>query len=113
MRSKLLTFAATGVAGVALVAGVGMAAAQTGDGARPPVTSPMSGYGSMDEMHAAMPESMRAMDPDSMMAGGMASMMAGGMSGMSGMSGMGAGMGRGMSGGMTSDMSGQHEQHHK
>ena len=108
MRTKLLTLAVSGIAVLALGAGVGVAAAQ-GDGSDtlPPVTAPAGEYDSMDEMHAAMrdqmpaefaaacdemhaamPEGMRSMDPGS----------------------MGGFMGTGMSGGF---MTGQHGQHHR
>lgn len=95
MRSKLLTLAATSVAGLAL--GAGVAAAQAGgDDGRPPVTVPAVDLDSMDEMHAAMrdrmpadlvarcdemhaamPEDMRSMDPGAMDPGAMGSMMGG------------------------------------
>lgn len=82
MRTKLLTLAAA-VAGLALGAGVGVAAAQDGgNDARPSVTTAAAELDSMDqlhavmrdqlpaeltaqcdEMHAAMPDDMRSMDP--------------------------------------------------
>lgn len=68
MRTKLLTIAATGVAGLVLGAGVGIAAAQSDgrDTARPPVAALTSEFDSMDEMHSSMPAEMRSMEPGAM-----------------------------------------------
>lgn len=104
MESKLLTFAATGLAGITLGLGVGVAAAQPGADDAP--TGTVGDVGSMDEMHDAMsdqmpagladecdemhdamPADMAAMDPDQMM-GGMGQMMGGaGMTGTAGHAG--------------------------
>ena len=54
--SKILTLTATGLAGLVLGAGIGVAAAQ-GDGAPTP---PAGTVTSMDEMHAAMVDQMPA-----------------------------------------------------
>lgn len=103
MRTKLLSLAATGVAGLVLGAGVGVAAQDRNDDAQPPATAQTDEFDSMDqmhaamrdqmpaglaaqcdEMHAAMPEGMRSMDPGSMgsmMGGDMGSMMGGDMGG--------------------------------
>lgn len=50
--SKILTLAATGVAGLALGAGIGVAAAGQGTDPAPP--APTFDIASMDEMHATM-----------------------------------------------------------
>lgn len=57
MNTKLLTFAATGLAGLTLGLGVGVTAAQPDDGGS--ATTPVD-VGSMDEMHAAMRDQMPA-----------------------------------------------------
>ena len=106
MNTKLLTLAATGVAGITLGLGVGVAAAQggPGDDRTPP---PVADVGSMDEMHAMMRDQMPAELADACnemhasMPAGMASMHNGLMNGAGGMNGAG-------------DMSnGQHQAHHK
>lgn len=93
MNTKLLTFAATGLAGITLGLGVGVAAAQ--QGGDDSSTSTSGNVASMDEMHDAMrdqmpadladecdamhdamPAEMAAMDPDQMMRG-MGQMMGG------------------------------------
>ena len=68
--SKILTLTATGLAGVVLGAGIGIAAADdTPPAERPGVTAPMDmgsvdmgsmDMGSMDEMHSAMRDQMPA-----------------------------------------------------
>ncbi|HSP27289.1 MAG TPA: hypothetical protein VLN74_01985 [Ilumatobacteraceae bacterium] len=103
MNTKLLTLAATGVAGITLGLGVGVAASQAdpADGRTPPAVADV---GSMDEMH----ESMRDQMPDEYAAacdemhasmpadmGSMPGDMPGAMNGAGGMS------------------SGQHQAHHK
>jgi hypothetical protein len=101
MRTRLAVFAATGIAGLALGAGIGVAVAETDDPPAPPRAGAMP-FGSMDEMHAAM----RAQMPDDLAAAcdemhasmpeemrDMGAM--GDMGAMRGMGGMGGGMGAG------------------
>lgn len=97
MNTKLFTLAATGVAGITLGLGVGVAAAQGGpsDDRTPPAVADVGSMDAMhemmrgqmpaeladacDEMHASMPADMASMGPGHMNgAGGMNS--AGGMS---------------------------------
>lgn len=111
MRTKLLALAATGVAGLALGAGVGVAAAQSDgrDTARPPVTTPATELDSMDEMHAAMRDQIPAElaaqceEMHASMPAEMRSMEPGVMGSM--MGGMGDSMGAG-------SMAARHAQHH-
>lgn len=56
--SKILTLAATGVAGLVLGAGIGVAAADQGN--RPAAPEPADDVSSMDEMHDAMRDQMPA-----------------------------------------------------
>lgn len=93
MNTKLLTFAATGIAGLTLGLGVGVVAAQPGDDDSS--TTTVNDVDSMDEMHAAMrnlmpagladecdemhdamSDDMAAMEPGQMMSG-MGQMMGG------------------------------------
>lgn len=57
MRTKILTLAVAALAGLTLGAGIGVAVAQTDDGAS---TGPVDTFESMDEMHAAMRDQMPA-----------------------------------------------------
>ena len=114
MNTKLLTLAATGVAGITLGLGVGVAASQAdpADDRTPPAADvgsmdemhqsmrdqmPAEYAAACDEMHASMPGDMASMPGDmpSDMPGGMSGGMSGGMNGAGGMS------------------SGQHQAHHK
>jgi len=56
--SKILTLAATGLAGLVLGAGIGVAAA--GQDSTPPAPERVDDVTSMDDMHAAMVETMPA-----------------------------------------------------
>lgn len=92
--SKILTLAATGIAGLVLGAGIGVAAAD--QGSRPATPEPAQDVSSMDEMHDVMRDQMPAelveqcdQMHDAMGDGDHASMM-GSMGSM--MSGTGAGM---------------------
>lgn len=106
MNTKLLTLAATGVAGITLGLGVGVAAAQggPGDDRTPPAVADL---GSMDAMHEMMRDHMPAELADACdemhasMPDDMASMHNGHMNGVGGMNG---------AGGMAN---GQHQAHHK
>lgn len=112
MNTKLLTLAATGLAGVTIGLGVGVAAAQPDDDLS---TTTSADIGSMDEMHAAMrdqmpPElaeqcdEMHAAMPDDMAAMEPGRMMGRMMDGMGDMMG-----GRGVMGG---SMPADHDAHH-
>ncbi|HAS10593.1 MAG TPA: hypothetical protein DCS55_08780 [Acidimicrobiaceae bacterium] len=92
--SKILTLTATGVAGLVLGAGIGVAAAAD-QGSRPATPEPAQDVSSMDEMHDAMRDQMPAelveqcdQMHDAMGDGDHASM----MGSMGSMGGMGAGM---------------------
>jgi Spy/CpxP family protein refolding chaperone len=58
--SKILTLTATGVAGLVLGAGIGVAAAATDQGNRPAGAERVQDVSSMDEMHDAMRDQMPA-----------------------------------------------------
>ena len=100
MNTKLLTLAATGVAGITLGLGVGVAAGQAdpGDDLTPPA---VADAGSMDEMHEMMRGQMPAEfvaacdEMHASMPADMASMETGHMNGAGGMS------------------NGQHQAHHE
>ena len=100
--SKLLTFAATGFAGLVLGAGIGAAAADQ-DGS-PRMPAPYGDVSSMDEMHATMADQMPAelAEQCDEMHASMGSMMDG-MGSMGSMGSMTNRMGAGMS---------DHEAHH-
>ncbi len=58
--SKILTLTATGVAGLVLGAGIGIAAAAADQGNRPAAPERVQDVSSMDEMHDAMRDQMPA-----------------------------------------------------
>lgn len=107
MSNKFLTLVATGIAGLVLGAGIGVAAAGDGSDSTPPTTSTPRSSASMDEMHGAMRDQM----PDDLAAqcDEMHASMPAGMRSMSPES-MDSMMGEGMRGTGIPD---QHAQHHR
>lgn len=101
MNRQLLTLAATGVAGITLGLGVGVAAAQGDPAGDPTPPATAAEVETMDDMHERMRDQMPAElaeacdDMHESMPAGMASRSAGHMNGAAGMS------------------NGQHQAHHK
>ncbi len=104
--SKILTLAATGLAGLVLGAGIGVAAA--GQGADPATPEPAVDVESMDEVHAAMrgqPPPQLVEQHDQMHAAMGEHMADGDHASMMGSMGS-------MTGGFGADMFGDHAEHH-